>query len=54
LQTSYTTPIDIAAYPGSESPDGKTSEEPTNLAFPSYLRRNCPEKKKSGFFYGHV
>jgi len=33
-QTSYTTPIDIAAYPISESLDGKTSEEPSNLAFP--------------------
>jgi len=51
LQTPNTTPIDIAAYPSSESLDGKTSEEPTNLAFPSYPRRNCPAKKNPDFLW---
>jgi hypothetical protein len=45
LQTSDKTPIDIAVYPSSKSLDGKISEEPNNLAFPSYPRRNCPAKK---------
>jgi hypothetical protein len=51
LQTSYTTPIDIAAYPSSEALDGKTSEEPTNLAFTSNPRRNCPAKKNPDFLW---
>jgi RNase H-fold protein (predicted Holliday junction resolvase) len=36
LQTSYKTPVDTAVYPSSDSLDGKVSEEPNNLAFPSY------------------
>ena len=48
LQTSYTTPIDIAAYPTLESLDGKENEEPTKLA-PSYPRRNYPTKKNPDF-----
>jgi hypothetical protein len=47
LQTSYKTPIDIAAYPSSESLDGKIRKEPNNVAFPSYPRRNCPTKKNT-------
>jgi hypothetical protein len=49
LQTSFTTPIDIVAYPISESLDGKENEEPTKLALPSYPRRNCPTKKNPDF-----
>ena len=51
LQTSYTTPIDIAAYPTLESLDGKENEEPTKLAPPSYPRRNCPTRKNPDFLW---
>jgi hypothetical protein len=51
LQTQYTTPIDIAVYPSSETIDGKTSEEPPSLAFPSYPQRNCPAKKNPDFLW---
>jgi len=51
LQTSYSTPIDIAAYPNLESLERKENEEPTNLALPSYPRRNCPTKKNPDFLW---
>ena len=51
LQTSYKTPIDIAVSSSSELLDGKISEEPNNLAFPSYPRRNCPAKKNPDFLW---
>ena len=51
LQTSYKTTIDIAVYSSSELLDGKISEEPSNLAFPSYPRRNCPAKKNPDFLW---
>jgi hypothetical protein len=51
LQTSYKTPVDTAVYQSSDSLDGKVSEEPNNLAFPSYPRRNCPAKKNPDFLW---
>jgi hypothetical protein len=51
LQTSFKTPVDTEVYPSSDSLDGKVSEEPNNLAFPSYPLRNCPAKKNPDFLW---
>jgi hypothetical protein len=51
LQTSCTTPIDIAVYPSSESLDREISDKPNKLACPSYPRRNCPAKKNPDFLW---
>jgi hypothetical protein len=51
LQTTCKTPIGTAVYPGSELLNGKVSEEPKNLDFPSYPRRNCPAKKDPNYLW---